>query len=438
VRAGEHGRIAVDWNISEAVDASIHRNLERLADYTESELILPEGPLRDRLWSAAHHSGTCRIAPNEATGVVDEELRVHGTEHIYVCDGSVLPSTGASNTGLTIAALAHRLAARLNKKPGAGIASGKGGRLVMSGATGAVGRMMRARLAELPLDWISVDLHDGLTLPESGQQKGAVFLHLANVHGSVEENLRLQQRAADFADRAGIDQVIVPMSTSTIEIPDAQGPRLDAENLGFIYGGNDPYPLGKIAAERFWLAWQAAKPGRRLALVYVPNITGPRSRWTESIAKHAPGSTLIVPQIDHFFAVSEESLVDFLAERAGGLDAGVKRSLVLSPTRSLAECISADRGKAVEVVRLPRFVWSLLGLGHSRPLVQKALLATRVIGDRLLRATIGRSLLRVSPNYLHRFRAQSELAQTMQRLTDEGASRRKPSGDRLAENTTQG
>jgi hypothetical protein len=70
--------------------------------------------------------------------------------------------------------------------------------------------------------------------------------------------------------------------------------------------------------------------------------------------------------------------------------------------------------------------------------VQKALPATRIIGDRLLRATIGRSLLRVSPNYLHRFRAQSELAEAMQRLADEGASRRKPSDDRLAENTTQG
>ncbi len=438
VRAAEHGRIAVDWNISEAVDASIHRNLERLADYTQSELILPEGPLRNRLWSAAHHSGTCRISPNQATGVVDEELRVHGTEHIYVCDGSVLPSTGASNTGLTIAALAHRLAARLNKERGADIAPSKRGRLVMSGATGAVGRMMRARLAERPLDWISVDLHDDCSLPERGELKDAVFLHLANVHGSVEENLRLQRRAADFADKAGIDQIIVPMSTSTLENPDAQGPRLDAENLGFAYGGHDPYPQGKLAAERFWLDWQAAKPGRRLALVYVPNITGPRSRWTESIAKHAPGTTLVVPQIDHFFAVSEVNLVDFLVQRAEGLDSGVKRSLVLSPTRSLAESISADRGEAVEAVRLPRFLWPLLSLGHRQPLVQKALLATRVIGDRLLRATIGRSLLRVSPNYLHRFRAQSELAEAMQRLADEGVSGRKLSDDRLAESTKQG
>jgi nucleoside-diphosphate-sugar epimerase len=280
VRAAEHDRIAVDWNISEAVDASIRRNLKRLADYTESELILPEGPLRNRLWSAAHHSGTCRISPDEATGVVDEELRVHGTEHILVCDGSVLPSTGTSNTGLTIAALAHRLAARLNKERGAGIAPAKRRRLVKSGATGAVGRMMRARLAERPLDWISVE-HDGHSLPASGELKGAVFLHLANAHGSVEENLRLQQRAANFAEKAGIDQIIVPMSTFTLEIPDAHGPRLDAENLGFAYGGHDPYPQGKLAAERFWLDWQAAKPGRRLALVYVPNITGPRSRWTE-------------------------------------------------------------------------------------------------------------------------------------------------------------
>lgn len=313
--------------------------------------------------------------------------------------------------------------------------SSKRGPLVMSGASGAVGGMMRARLAGLPLDWTSIDLHDGVSLPASGELKGAVFLHLANAHGSVEENLRLQQRAADFADKAGIDQVILPMSASTLETLVGQSPDLDAENLGFAYGGHDPYPRGKLAAERFWLAWQAAKPGRRLALVYVPNITGPRSRWTESIAKHAPGTTLIVPLIDRFLAVDEEGLVAFLVKRAEGLDTGVKRSLVLSPIRSLAETICADRGEAVESVRLPGFVWSLLSLGHRQPIVGKALLATRVICDRLLRAAVGRSLLRVAPSFLPRFRAQSTLAEAMENIAERAASK---CDDRVAENAKQG
>ena len=59
--------------------------------------------------------------------------------------------------------------------------------------------------------------------------------------------------------------------------------------FGFSYRGTDPYPLGKLAAERIWLDWQSAAPGRRLALVYVPTILGPRSKWTSQIANHAPG-----------------------------------------------------------------------------------------------------------------------------------------------------
>ena len=71
-------------------------------------------------------------------------------------------------------------------------------------------------------------------------------------------------------------------------------------SAGLIYRGlveaqSDAVPARQLQWSDLWLDWQAAKPGRRLALVYVPNITGPRSRWTESIAKHAPGTTLIVP-----------------------------------------------------------------------------------------------------------------------------------------------
>lgn len=425
VRGGENSRPLVDWRISDAVENAIKRNMDRLAVYTGAELSVPEGSLHDRLWSAAHHSGTCRISPDQNTGVVDQDLRVHGSQHIYVCDGSVLPSTGASNTGLTIAALAHRLADQLRADSSTRIASSKRRDLVISGATGVVGRMMRARLADLPFDWHDVDLRSDDQSLAGGHLKNAVFLHLANAHGSVEENLRLQERAAAFADKAGITQVIVPMSTSTIEVEGPRGQRPYEENFGFSYKGDDPYPKGKLAAERFWLAWQAAKPGRKLALVYIPTITGPRSKWTETIANHAPGKTLIVPQIDRFVAVSETRLVDFLSELAeAGLPDGVTRHLVVTSEDSLPATIVADRGEAVRVVRLPRFVWSMLGSVHRHAMVQKALSATRVLSDRLLRATLGFAIVPIAPRYLHLFRCQSDMAVEVQTLESDSAEAR--------------
>jgi choline dehydrogenase-like flavoprotein len=57
------------------------------------------------LW---HRVGTARMGTEPATSVVDPTCRVHGIEGLYVVDGSVLPTAGAVNTGLTIVALALR------------------------------------------------------------------------------------------------------------------------------------------------------------------------------------------------------------------------------------------------------------------------------------------------------------------------------------------
>ncbi|MCJ7597119.1 MAG: hypothetical protein MUO41_00530, partial [Methyloceanibacter sp.] len=83
-------------------------------------------------------------------------------------------------------------------------------------------------------------LRIGKQTRSSDRLEDSVFLHLANAHQSVAENVRLQERAASLVDAAGIQKVIVPMSTSTIEAVGPDGPRFDAENLGFSYSGIDP------------------------------------------------------------------------------------------------------------------------------------------------------------------------------------------------------
>ena len=110
--AGTPGAVTRDWRLDDgffaAADEAIQQLLATLAPLVERSTVFDRW--RDDLQTAAHHSGTCRMAASAETGVCDRDGRVFGTSNLYVCDGSVLPATGYANTGLTIGALALRLA----------------------------------------------------------------------------------------------------------------------------------------------------------------------------------------------------------------------------------------------------------------------------------------------------------------------------------------
>lgn len=65
-------------------------------------------------WRADHAGSTCRMSNDPEKGVVDSDLRVHGTDNVYVCSNAVLPNIGAINPTLTVTALALRLGKHLN------------------------------------------------------------------------------------------------------------------------------------------------------------------------------------------------------------------------------------------------------------------------------------------------------------------------------------
>ena len=73
-------------------------------------------------WGTVHHAvGSLRMpcrprldAPFGPDSVVDEDLRVIGTDRLYVCDMSVLPFSSAANPVRTLAALALRLSRHLH------------------------------------------------------------------------------------------------------------------------------------------------------------------------------------------------------------------------------------------------------------------------------------------------------------------------------------
>jgi choline dehydrogenase-like flavoprotein len=65
---------------------------------------------RDLKLMAFHPLGTARAGHG---GVLDEHLRVRGMDHLYVCDGSAVPTALGVNPQLTIMALADRLGEHL-------------------------------------------------------------------------------------------------------------------------------------------------------------------------------------------------------------------------------------------------------------------------------------------------------------------------------------
>ncbi|MEA2445397.1 MAG: hypothetical protein QOJ12_2689 [Thermoleophilales bacterium] len=69
---------------------------------------------------AFHPLGTARADARPAHGVVDANLKLHGTDGIYVADASVVPSSIGVNPQITIMTLATRLAHHLLGKPAPG------------------------------------------------------------------------------------------------------------------------------------------------------------------------------------------------------------------------------------------------------------------------------------------------------------------------------
>ncbi|MEM7519306.1 MAG: GMC family oxidoreductase, partial [Planctomycetota bacterium] len=81
-----------------------------------------EGPLSGdpQPWpidqDASHHMGTTRMGRDPKTSVVDENLRLHKCQNVWLAGGSVFPSSGCANPTFTLVALSIRLARHLRKE----------------------------------------------------------------------------------------------------------------------------------------------------------------------------------------------------------------------------------------------------------------------------------------------------------------------------------
>jgi GMC oxidoreductase len=66
--------------------------------------------------SGLHYAGTMRLSKSRVDGVVDSDLKLFGSENIYVCDLSIFPKYGNSNPTYVLGAFAARLSRHLISK----------------------------------------------------------------------------------------------------------------------------------------------------------------------------------------------------------------------------------------------------------------------------------------------------------------------------------
>jgi choline dehydrogenase-like flavoprotein len=75
-----------------------------------------EAAVWDQARDGFHQVGTTRMAARAEDGVVDPDLRVHGTEDLFVSSSSVFPTSGQANPTFTLVAFALRLADHLRER----------------------------------------------------------------------------------------------------------------------------------------------------------------------------------------------------------------------------------------------------------------------------------------------------------------------------------
>lgn len=68
---------------------------------------------RDNSGTGIHYAGTTAMSASPDNGVVDGNLKVHGYDNLFICDGGVIPSLPDKHLTLTIMALSHRLGRHL-------------------------------------------------------------------------------------------------------------------------------------------------------------------------------------------------------------------------------------------------------------------------------------------------------------------------------------
>jgi choline dehydrogenase-like flavoprotein len=96
------------------VNFDLHENDKKLREFgkNKTEEVMWAAGAQEVVQEArfAHLVGAARMGNDPSTSVVDKFGRSHDIANLFICDGSILPTQGSANPGLTIQALAARTA----------------------------------------------------------------------------------------------------------------------------------------------------------------------------------------------------------------------------------------------------------------------------------------------------------------------------------------
>ena len=112
-------RPSLNWHVTadelRSYEASVDKFYAEFADDIVERKVVPTASWEFR--NAAHHSGTATSFVARPGDTSKEFFSVTGLPSAYVCDGSLLRAAGIANSGLTLVALAYRLAEIIRANP---------------------------------------------------------------------------------------------------------------------------------------------------------------------------------------------------------------------------------------------------------------------------------------------------------------------------------
>ncbi|WEK06457.1 MAG: FAD-dependent oxidoreductase [Candidatus Devosia phytovorans] len=116
-------RATLDWRVDGVELGTLASFAVRVADYLERaglaeveidpQLLARDPAFLERIEDGFHHMGMARMGASPSDGVVDRELKVFGTNNLFVAGAATFRSAGFANPTLTALALALRLSRAL-------------------------------------------------------------------------------------------------------------------------------------------------------------------------------------------------------------------------------------------------------------------------------------------------------------------------------------